>query len=342
MMFSIRRPRSAVLWLAAALALPALALLALVQGAGSTSVGDSLAFLFGAPAARADLHLHNVIVSLRLPRMLAALLVGSALGVAGALMQAVTRNPLAEPGLLGVNAGAALGVVVGIGWFGAESGPGYLVWAGLGALLGNVCVLGASHIGHGRTDAPLRLVLAGAALGATFHGLASAILLSQPTGYDQYRFWVLGSLSGITSMMTGWTAIPVITGLIFTALLARPLSALLLGDEVASALGHRPRLLRLMAALTVTLLTGSAVALAGPVAFLGLMAPFLARGLVGSSLPAQLALSAWLGASLLLLADLAARYVAQPFETPISVLTALLGAPLLVWVARSQRDGSDA
>ncbi|MFC5475415.1 FecCD family ABC transporter permease [Paraherbaspirillum soli] len=316
------------------LSVPALALAGLLIGAGQVGAADALAFLFGDAAARSDPQLQTVLLSLRLPRMAAALLVGSALGVAGMLMQTVTRNPLAEPGLLGVNAGAALGVVVGIVCAGVENGPGYLLWAGLGALVGNGCVLAVAHAGQ-HAAAPLRLVLAGVALGATFVGISSAILLSQPSGYDQYRFWVLGSLAGITPGMTLWTAPAVVVGLLAALLLARPLSALLLGDDIARSLGHRPLRLRIAVALTVTLLTGSAVALAGPIGFLGLLAPFLARALVRSGLLAQLALAAWLGAALLLAADLGARLAVQPFETPISVMTALVGAPLLIWLARS-------
>jgi iron complex transport system permease protein len=274
-----------------------------------------------------------IVLELRLPRMLAALLVGSALGAAGMLMQSATGNPLAEPGLLGVNAGAALGVVAGIAWAGAVAGPGYLLWAVLGALAGNAAVLALAHAGR-RNAGPLRLVLAGIALGATFHGASSAILLSEPAGYDQYRFWVLGSLAGVTPAMTAWSAGPVLAGLLAALLLARPLSALLLGDDSARALGQRPALLRLGVALCATVLTGSAVALAGPIAFLGLLAPHLARVLKAASLRQQLTLSAVLGAALMLLADLGARLVAQPFETPASVLTALLGAPLVVWLAR--------
>jgi len=325
------------------LSVPVLALASLLIGAGAIRPGQALAFLLGEAAARSDAQLQTVLLSLRLPRMAAALLVGSALGAAGMLMQSVTRNRLAEPGLLGVNAGAALGVVVGIAWAGVENGPGYLLWAGLGALLGNACVLAVAQAGR-QAAAPLRLVLAGVALGATFIGISSAILLSQPAGYDQYRFWVLGSLAGITPGMTLWTAPVVLTGLCSALLLARPLSALLLGDDIARSLGHRPLRLRLGVALSVTLLTGSAVALAGPIGFLGLLAPHLARCLTRTLMPpschaglaAQLLMAAWLGAGLLLAADIAARVAVQPFETPISVMTALAGAPLLIWLARSR------
>jgi iron complex transport system permease protein len=303
----------------------------MTSGAGAPGGAELFALMAGDGQAGSEAAM--VMLELRLPRMIAALLVGSALGAAGLLMQAATGNPLAEPGLLGVNAGAALGVVAGIAWAGAAAGPAYLVWAILGALAGNGAVLAVAHAGR-RNAGALRLVLAGIALGATFHGASSAILLSEPAGYDQYRFWVLGSLAGVTPAMTAWTAGPVLAGLMAALLMAHPLSALLLGDDSARALGHRPALLRLGVAMSATVLTGSAVALGGPIAFLGLLAPHLARALGGATLRAQLALSAALGAALLLLADIGARLVAQPFETPASVLTALLGAPLVVWLAR--------
>ncbi|HEY0061767.1 MAG TPA: iron ABC transporter permease [Telluria sp.] len=299
------------------------------SGAGAAGFTDLFQLNTGSEA-------EMIILDLRLPRTLAAVLVGSALGAAGMLMQAVTRNPLAEPGLLGVNAGASLGVVAGIAWAGADAGPGYLLCALFGALVGNACVLAVAHAG-GSVRSPLRLVLAGIALGATFHGASSAILLSEPAGYDQYRFWVLGSLAGVTRFTTAWVAPPIACALLAAFLLARPLSALLLGDDSARALGHRPALLRAGVALVATVLTGSAVALAGPIAFLGLLAPHLARTLRCTGLAQQLALSAVLGTALLLLADLGARLCAQPFETPVSVMTAMLGAPLLVWLARRGR-----
>lgn len=321
------------------LALPLLALASMLVGAGQVELRDGLAFLWGDGAARGDERLQTVMWSLRLPRLMAAVLVGGALGAAGVLMQAVTRNPLAEPGLLGVNAGAALGVVVGIAWMGAETGLGYLAWAAAGAALGNVGVLLAARATRG-ADGPLRLVLAGAALGASFHGVTSAILLAQQSGFDQYRFWEQGSLAGVTLEMVAWVAPAIALGWLAAAWCARPLAALQLGDDVASGLGHRPGRLRLAVACTTTLLTAGAVALAGPVAFLGLLAPFLARAAVGAGLPVQLAMATALGAALMLVADLGARTVALPFETPVSVLTAFVGAPLLVWMARRAGRGA--
>lgn len=272
-----------------------------------------------------------LMLELRLPRLLGALLVGAALGAAGLLMQTMTRNPLAEPGLLGVNSGAALGVVAGMAWGGAVAGPGYLAWALAGAAAGSLAVLAVAHLLPGGA---LRLILAGLAIGATFHGASSAILLSAPSGYDQYRFWVLGSLAGVTLDMVRWAAAPLALALAAAMLIARPLSALMLGEDLARTLGQRPAMLRLGVALVTTVLTGSAVALAGPVAFLGLLAPHLARAMKTTSLAHALILSAAVGAGLLVLADMGARLVAHPFEAPLSVLTALAGAPLLVLIAR--------
>ncbi|WP_263078091.1 iron ABC transporter permease [Endozoicomonas sp. Mp262] len=313
-----------------------LGLASLVTGAGYTSVADSFAWLARQPEALADANLETIMTSLRLPRTLAGLMVGGALGLAGALMQNITRNPLAEPGLLGVNAGAALGVVIGITWAGAESGQAYLIWAFLGALVGNGLILMIANKGD-VGGSPVKLVLAGIAIGATCHGLTSFILLSNEVSYDQYRFWILGSLSGISTSMAVQLLPALIIGCGICAFLARPLSALMLGDDFAKALGHRPGLIRFAVTVTVTLFAGTAVALAGPIGFLGLLAPFIARSLAGASIGWQLVLSALLGALILLGADVLSRMVIRPYETPVSVMLALIGAPLLIWIVRSNR-----
>lgn len=320
----------------AALAVAALGLASMLVGAGGTPPGRALDYLLGEPAARADDGLAVTLVSLRWPRTAAAGVVGAALGAAGVLLQAATRNVLAEPGLLGVNAGAALGVVGGIVLAGAETGSAYLGWALLGAVTTSAVVLAVA--GGGRAGAaPLRLVLAGVAIGMTGKGLTGVLLLRSANSYDQYRFWVLGSLSGVE--LAGVVAVlpAVLLGLAVAAGLARPLAALALGDDAARALGHRPGAVRLGAGAAVTLLAAAGVALAGPIAFVGLLAPFAARALTGPRLGAQLALAPLLGAALLLAADIAARVVVRPYEVPASVLVALLGAPLLIRFARSPR-----
>lgn len=319
-------------------AVASLSLASLLVGAGTgpdaVGPGRALDFLLGAADPRAE----TVVLGLRLPRTLTALAVGTALGTAGALLQAITRNPLAETGLLGVNAGAALGVVLGITYAGAEPGAGYLGWALLGGIMASAVVLLVA--GSGRTAvaaSPLRLVLAGSALEATLRGATAFLLLGSAATYDQYRFWAVGSLVRGTTA-TVLSVLPAIAlGLLIGLAAARPLSALGLGDDVARALGHRPRVIRLTAAAAVALLTGASVALAGPLAFLGLLAPHVARAVTGPRLTAQLPLSAGVGAAVLLVADLAARVIVRPFEAPVGVLLAAIGGPALVCIARSNR-----
>lgn len=312
----------------------ALALLSLLVGAGDPGMAASLDFIRGDPGTPA--HTAMVVESLRAPRALAAIVVGVALGGAGTLLQTITRNPLAEPGLLGVNAGASLAVVAGMTFFGAQTAGAHLAWAFTGAMAGSIAVLLVASINHSGA-APLRLVLAGVALGSTFQGLTAGLLLAHQSSYDEYRFWIMGSLASV-SLDQLWITLPaVLAGLVLALLIARPLSALSLGDDTARALGHRPAPIRIATALAVTLLTASAVALAGPIALLGLLAPHVARATGPLHLPSQLLLSGLAGAAILLAADVAARVVVRPFETPASVLVALVGAPLLVGLVRGGR-----
>lgn len=302
-------------------------------GAGEVGPSGALDYLLNRGGARADSRLALVVGDLRLPRTLTAVLVGTALGVAGCLLQAVTRNPLAETGLLGVNAGASLGVVAGIALLGLDSGFAYLVCAFTGAVVASALVLLIAGRGGG---SPMRLVLAGSALGATFGGLTSVIVVNSAETYDRFRFWVLGSLAGVEGYGELARLAPVLgVGLVVAALVVRPLSALALGDDLARGLGHRPSVTRTVVAVAVTLLTAAAVALAGPVSFLGLVAGFAARSLAGPRLPARLLLAGLVGAAVLTAADVAARVVSRPFEAPVSVIVALIGAPVLIGIVRS-------
>jgi iron complex transport system permease protein len=328
------RPALAAALLAIAVLLAAGA--SMLVGAGTTAPARAVAWLAGDPSARADDHLTVILTALRWPRTVAAVVVGAALGVGGVLLQAATRNVLADTGILGVNSGAALGVVLGITLAGAESGYAYLLWALAGAFAASAAVLAVAASGRAG-GSPLRLLLAGVALGMTFKGLTGALLLRSASAYDQYRFWVLGSLSGV-ELRTVLTALPaVVAGLVVGVALVRPLSALSLGDDVARALGHRPSAVRITVAAAVTLLAASAVAVAGPIAFLGLLAPFAARALAGPGIGTQLLLAALIGPLVLLAADVAGRVVVRPYEAPASVFVTLLGAPLLIAVARSGR-----
>ncbi|MEE6267821.1 iron ABC transporter permease [Streptomyces diastatochromogenes] len=313
-----------------------LAVASLLIGTGSSSPARAWEFLVGAPDARADPQLRLAVLDVRLPRTLAAVLVGVCLGTSGCLLQAATRNPLAETGLLGVNSGAAFAVVLALTFFGADSPTALLLWALLGGMAASAVVLLLA--GSGRAaGSPLRLVLAGSALGATFHGLTAYVLLGTQSTFDTYRYWTIGSLAGVETG-TLLRLLPLVAlGLLTAFGCARPLSALGLGDDAARSLGHHPAAIRLVVAGAVALLAGCAVAVAGPIAFLGLLAPYAARALAGARTTAQLALSGLIAADVMIVADVLARIVIRPWETPVSVLLAFVGGPLLVWIARSSR-----
>ncbi|WP_171166628.1 Fe(3+)-hydroxamate ABC transporter permease FhuB [Streptomyces sp. I05A-00742] len=321
------------------LAVLVLSAVSLSVGAGEVGAGDVLDYVLGRNGARDNNRLSLVVGDLRLPRTLTALAVGAALGTAGCLLQAVTRNPLAETGLLGVNAGASLGVVVAIAFLGVESGYGYLMWAFGGAVVASALVLFMA--GRRGGGSPMRLVLAGSALGATFGGVTSVIIVNSAETYDRFRFWVLGSLAGVEGFTKLGSLAPVLAlGFVVALLIARPLSALALGDDLARGLGHRPGVIRVVVALAVTLLTAASVALIGPISFLGLLAGFVARAITGPRLTAQIALAGVIGAGVLTGSDILARVVSRPFEAPVSVIIALFGAPVLIGIVRSKRLGA--
>jgi len=334
MLTQVRRAGARAALTALGLALILLACASMLTGAGRIGPGQVVAYLLGESA---DAHLEMVVTTLRLPRTAAAVVVGAALGISGMLLQTVTRNPLAETGLLGVNSGAALGVVLGITLAGAQTGGAYLGWALGGALATSAVVLLIA-----RGASPLRLVLAGAALSATLGGLTSAILMSDTTTYDLYRFWVLGSLAGVPPERLAAVAPAFAAGLAVAIAAVRPLAALSLGDDVARAIGSRPALTRIAVTAAVTLLSAAAVAVAGPIGFLGLLSGFFARAVAGTSVGARLAASGLIGAVVLLAADVLARVVIRPYEAPVSLLVALVGGPVLIVVARSRAVAAGA
>ncbi|MGL4205770.1 MAG: FecCD family ABC transporter permease [Aeromonadaceae bacterium] len=312
------------------LLLPLLGLLSMATGAGVYGASELFGYALGDHALLADDKLVMIIETLRLPRTLCALFVGVALAAAATLLQSATRNPLAEPGLLGVNAGAVLGLITGLTYAGIASTYGYLLWSGLGALLGNLLVLGlGSLFGAG---GPLRLILVGVAINAIFGGLSSFLLMSNQVVLDQFRFWDLGSLAA-AELESLWLLLPVLLlGLVLALLLSRALALLQMGDAQARALGLRPTMIRTGVLLAATLMTASAVSLAGPIGFLGFLAAYLGRQLDKSHIPRQLLFSTLCGALLLLSADILARWLIQPFELPVGTLLALLGAPILIGV----------
>ncbi|GAB3957987.1 iron chelate uptake ABC transporter family permease subunit [Micromonospora vulcania] len=274
----------------------------------------------------------TIVRELRIPRTALGLAVGLALAVAGVLFQALTRN-LAEPRILGISAGASFGVVLAISVFGVSTLAGY-VWFGItGALLAGLLVFAiATRAREGAS--PVTLALVGAALDASLASGVYALLSIDARTFEEYRFWVVGGLAGRDLSVTAQVLPFVLTGLLLAALVARGLDALALGDDVARGLGHRVGLVRLGGGLAAVLLTGAAVAAAGPVAFVGLAVPHLARALVGADHRWTLAVSALLGPALLLGADIVGRIIAPPGEIPAGIVTALIGAPLLAVLVR--------
>ncbi|MBO1413371.1 iron ABC transporter permease [Streptomyces sp. FH025] len=306
-------------------------LASLLLGAGDVGPSRALATLLG----DGDSDSRFTVFHLRAPRTAVALAVGLALGVAGAVLQAAARNPLAEPGLLGVSTGASFAVVVAIvlGASAASVGPYVAV---LGAAAGCLLALGAARL-RGAGDDPVRLVLAGAALSGLMNAATAVLLLSDARAADEIRFWTIGSVAGRGTDQLLAVLPVLVVGLALAVAAGPALTALSLGDDVATGLGHKPRRARALAVGAVALLVGAATAIAGPVSFVGLVVPFAARALVGPDLRRLLVVSALLGPAVVLLADVASRLVARPYEMPLGVMTALCGAPVLVAVVRSHR-----
>lgn len=276
-----------------------------------------------------------VVRELRLPRTIVGALVGVALGTSGALMQAVTRNPLADPGLLGVNAGASFAVVVAIWSFGVTS-TGGLVWFALaGAALASVAVHVLGAVGGGST--PARLALAGAALGALLFGLTRAITILDQDTLDRFRFWMVGSLAGRDLHVVRSVAAFHAVGLLLALSLVRSLDAIALGDDAAASLGVRVARTRLLAGVAVVLLCGAAVAAVGPVAFVGLMVPHAVRTVVGPGQRWMVPSCALAGAVVLLVCDTVGRVIAPPGEVQVGIVTAALGGAALVAIVRRAR-----
>ncbi|MGH3937041.1 MAG: FecCD family ABC transporter permease [Pseudonocardiaceae bacterium] len=277
-----------------------------------------------------------VIRALRTPRTVLGIGVGIALGIAGALMQGHTRNPLADPGLLGVEAGAAFFVVVGIYALDMTSLFGYVWLAFAGAFAASVVVFLLGSLGRGGPT-PVTLALAGVAVSALLFALIQAMLLTDLATLDAYRFWVVGSLAGRDAEVALQVAPFLLAGLLLAVLNAPGLNLLALGEDVARALGQRVVVTRWTGLVAITLLTGSAVAACGPIAFVGLMVPHVARALTGPDHRWLLPTAGLTGAVLLLTADVLARVVARPGELHVGIVLALIGAPFFIALVRRRR-----
>ena len=329
----LRHPAAVRLaWLAVSFVVLALLCVASVAfGVRDVALGEILAGLAGETDGVAQ-----AAVVARLPRTALAILVGAALALSGAGMQAVTRNPLADPGILGISGGAALAVVIGISFFGISDPYAFIAASIIGAGCAAVFVYTVGSLGRGGAT-PLKLALAGAASSAAFMSLVSAILLPRVDLLETFRFWQIGGVGGAT-----WDRITVIlpvlaVGAIITFVSARGMNSLALGDDVATGLGEHVMRTRLIASAGAVILCGAAVAIAGPIAFVGLIIPHLCRLLVGTDHRWLLPFSAVAGACLLLAADIVGRVIARPDEIEVGILTALIGAPFFIWIVRRQK-----
>ncbi|KLV23294.1 iron ABC transporter permease [Niallia circulans] len=271
------------------------------------------------------------VVRQRIARTVFSLLCGAALGVSGALMQSVTRNPIADPSILGVNTGAALFVVCGISFFHIGTAGQYIWFALAGAILTAIFVFGIGSMGSGGAT-PLKLVLAGAATSAALSSLVMAIMIPRSNVMDQFRFWQVGSVGA-----GNWDSISIfipflVVGILIALFSAPGLNALALGDEAAKGLGVRTGTLRLVAAFGGVLLCGAATALAGPIGFIGLLATHVIRLIIGPDLRYIIPMSALAGAIILTISDVCGRIIGSPGELEVGVVTAFIGAPILILI----------
>ncbi|UGQ57093.1 iron ABC transporter permease [Rhodococcus pyridinivorans] len=275
-------------------------------------------------------------IAKRIPRTVLAMLVGAALGLAGAVMQGVTRNPLADPGILGVNMGASLAVVIGMAWFGLWTQTSMIWIAIIGAAAAAVFVYTIGSLGRGGAT-PLKLALAGAATSAALASFVTAVILPRGDIAGSVRSWQIGGVGGANFDAISQALPFFVVGFAICLLSARSLNSLALGDDMAAGLGERVALARGISSLGAVLLCGAATAIAGPIAFVGLVVPHLCRLLIGIDNRWLLPFSALVGAGLLTAADVVGRIVARPAEIDVGIITALIGAPFFVYIVRRQK-----
>nr|WP_269326586.1 iron ABC transporter permease [Kineosporia mesophila] len=284
----------------------------------------------------ADDTLDQAVIRVRIPRTVLALLAGAALAVSGAVFQGVTRNPLADPGILGINMGASLAVVVGLAYFGL-SNPNSYIWAAIaGAAISAVFVYAIGSLGRGGPT-PLKLALAGAATSAALVSFVTAVILPRNDIAENVQSWQIGGVGGATFERI-WQVLPFLgAGLAVCLLSARSLNSLALGDDVAAGLGERVAIARGLASLGAVMLCGATTAICGPIGFVGLVVPHGCRLLVGPDHRWLLPFSALTGAGLLLAADVIGRIVARPGEIDVGIITAFVGAPFFIYIVRRQK-----
>lgn len=332
-------------WSSSSRSLTSIRLAGLVLGLGLIFVVALLSLRFGSLDLRtqdawnaifhydATNYEQTIVRQLRLPRTIIALVVGGSLAVAGAIMQGVTRNPLAGPSILGVSSGASFGVTIAIFVFGISTTSGYVWFAFAGAMAASALVFLIGTVGSGGAT-PVKLALAGVVISALLGAWTSAVLLLSEETMDSMRFWVVGSVAG-RQLSTLWGVLPfIVPGLLAGMLMGHQLNVLSMGEDNARALGMNTQRVRIGSSLLVVLLTGAAVSVAGPIGFVGLATPHIARAVVGSDYRWILPYSLIIGALLLTVADIVGRLITRPGELQVGIVMALVGAPFLIILAR--------
>jgi iron complex transport system permease protein len=304
--------------------------ISITQGAAELSLDTVYRALFAYDATVYD---HLIIRTVRLPRVVAGAIIGAGLATAGAIMQGLTSNPLASPGILGINAGAAFAVVVGVFLLGAPPLLVYGILAIVGAAVAAVIVYTLGSVGRGGAT-PVKLTLAGVIFAMFTSAFTTAILVLDRNTFDQIRFWTVGSLSGRDWAIVLWLGPFVAVGLVGALLLSRQITTISLGQDIAKGLGQNTALVKALAAVMVILLAGGSVAIAGPVGFVGLVVPHVARAICGVDYRWILPYTAVTGAILVTFADTIGRVVQRPQEIPIGVMLAFVGAPFFIYLAR--------
>lgn len=304
-------------------------LLSLAVGARSIPPSEVLdVLLHGGHSDAAE-----VIRNMRVPRTLIGLMVGASLALAGTVLQGITRNPIADPGILGISQGASVGVVLAIAYAGIHTLTGYVWFAFAGAAIASVAVYAIASSGRGGAT-PVKLALGGAAINALLVSVTMAVLTTKASALDEFRFWQVGSIAGREAEVAQQIWPFLLLGTVLVLCVARGLDALALGEDMAKGLGQKIATVRIVGGIGATVLTGAGVAAAGPIAFIGLAVPHIARAIVGSDHRWVLPMAALIGPVMLLVSDVIGRIVFPPSEVPAGVMTALIGVPFLVTLVR--------
>ncbi|MET9436129.1 iron ABC transporter permease [Streptomyces sp. NPDC006551] len=323
------RSRRVLATAAAVIALLLAILLSLAVGARAVAPSTVLdALLHGGASDDAQ-----VVRELRVPRTLIGLMVGAALALAGTALQGITRNPIADPGILGISQGASVGVVMAMAFAGVHTLTGYVWFAFAGAAIASVAVYAIASSGRGGAT-PVKLALGGAAINALLLSVTTGILTTRASALDEFRFWQIGSIDGRNTEVVGQIWPFLLVGAVLVVSVARGLDALALGEDVAKGLGQRVATVRIVGGVGATVLTGVGVAAAGPIAFVGLAVPHIARAIVGGDHRWVLPMAALAGPVMLLVSDVIGRVLFPPGEVPAGVMTALIGVPFLVTLVR--------